>query len=144
MSDLARAIEIAVDAHRGQTRRNGTPYILHPLRIMFSLETEDEMIAGVLHDVVEDSDYTLDQLRDEGFSQEILAAVKCLTKTGDIAYDAYIDRVKANPLARKVKMADLRDNMNLLELDELRESDLTRNEKYFHSFQKLSAANQTS
>lgn len=134
MSDLQKAIEIAVEAHKDQTRRNGSPYILHPLRVMVAMQKEPEQMTAVLHDVVEDSAWTIEQLRAEGFSQPVLDAVTALTKSPDDDYQEYLQRVCSNPVARVVKMADLKDNMNVLELPELTDSDRRRLEKYRAAF----------
>ena len=128
---LEDAISIAALAHKGQKEKANASYILHPLRIMLRMKTEAEMIAGVLHDVVEDSEWTLEQLREQGFSEEILKAVECLTHKEGEDYENYIERVKANDIARKVKLADLEDNMNIRRISsDLTERDLKRLEKY--------------
>ncbi|MBZ0167764.1 MAG: GTP pyrophosphokinase [Candidatus Omnitrophica bacterium] len=134
MSDLQRAIEIAVEAHKDQTRRNGSPYILHPLRVMVSMQNELQQMVAVLHDVVEDSPWTIEQLRAEGFSEAVLDAVAALTKSADDDYQEYLQRVRSNPVARAVKLADLRDNMNVPELPEVTDSDRQRLEKYRAAF----------
>lgn len=109
---LEKAIEIAVEAHRGQLDKAGKIYILHPLRVMLRGRDETEMIVGILHDVVEDTPVTLDMLRLEGFSQEILDALCCITKEKGEDYGHFIDRVLTNPLARRVKLYDIEDNLN--------------------------------
>jgi (p)ppGpp synthase/HD superfamily hydrolase len=130
MATLERAILIAAQAHLGQRDKAGAPYILHPLRLMMRMESEAAMIAAVLHDVVEDSDWTLDQLRGEGFSEEVLHAVDCLTRREDESYDEFISRAKADAVARQVKIADLEDNMNVKRIGEMTPKDLARIEKY--------------
>ena len=112
-SQLEKAVEVALKAHAGQKDKAGAPHILHPLRVMTSLETETEQICGVLHDVVEDTLMTLDQLRKEGFSQEVLDVLEKLTKQEEENYDDYISRVMTHPLAARVKLADLMDNMDV-------------------------------
>jgi hypothetical protein len=113
MSTLQRAIEIALDAHRGQVDKAGAMYILHPLRVMLSLPTEEERIAGILHDVVEDCPgWSLDRLVGEGFSSEIVDAINSVTKRAGEDYFAFIDRAAGNKIGRGVKIADLRDNMS--------------------------------
>ena len=107
MSTLERAIEIAMKAHKGQMDKAGAPYILHPLRVMMSLDSESEMIVGILHDVIEDSAWTAEQLREEGFSEEIIEALDCLTKREGESYEDFIDRAKLTPLSHRVKIADL-------------------------------------
>ncbi|MFY7786918.1 MAG: GTP pyrophosphokinase [Thermoflexibacteraceae bacterium] len=115
MATLERAIQIAVEAHRGQTDRVGVPYVAHLFSVMDRGKTLDEKIVGVLHDLVEDTSWTLDDLRAEGFSENIIEAIRCISKiTDDEDYEEYIERVKSNALAIKVKLNDLLDNMNIL------------------------------
>ena len=138
MADLQRAIAIAVEAHRDQTRRNRSPYVLHPLRVMLSFEDETRRIIGVLHDVVEDSDWSLDDLREEGFAAEVVAAVDALTKREGEDYQDYLDRLETDALARSVKLADLRDNMSVVELPVVREQDTQRLNRYRQAYKLLS------
>lgn len=109
---LEKAIEIAVEAHRGQLDKAGKIYILHPMRVMLRGKNETEMIVGILHDVVEDTPVTLDMLQTEGFSTEILDALKCITKEKGEDYGHFIDRVLTNPLATQIKLYDIEDNLN--------------------------------
>lgn len=109
---LEKAIEIAVEAHRGQIDKAGKIYILHPMRVMLRGKNETEMIVGILHDTVEDTPITLDMLRLEGFSEEILAAISCITKENGESYGDFINRVLTNPLATQVKLYDIEDNLN--------------------------------
>ena len=138
---LAKAIALAAQAHLNQQDKNGDPYILHPLRMMFTLKTESEMIVAVLHDVVEDTDWSLDDLRAEGFSDEIIAGVDAVTRRDDETYDAFVKRAAANPLGRKVKLADLEDNMNIRRLDHLTEKDMARLQRYHQHWRALQADN---
>ena len=138
MSTLLRAIEIATQAHQGQFDKSGKDYIGHPLRVMEMGRTEEEKIAGVLHDVVEDSDWTFEALEAEGFSQEIIAALKCVTKLSENEnYDDFIERVKKNPLAVAVKINDLTDNMDIRRLPYLSDKDIKRLKKYLKAYKKL-------
>lgn len=138
MSTLQRAIEIATQAHQGQFDKSGKDYIGHPLRVMEMGRTEEEKIAGVLHDVVEDSDWTFEALEAEGFSQEIIAALKCVTKLSENEnYDDFIERVKKNPLAIAVKINDLTDNMDIRRLPYLSDKDIKRLKKYLKAYKKL-------
>ncbi len=137
MSGLQRAIEIAVSAHRNQTRKDGSPYVLHPLRLMMSVDSTAEKIVAVLHDVVEDTDVTFEQLEEEGFSEQILNALKLLTHLPDVSYEDYISEIQHHPLARSVKLADLKDNSNVFEIPELRASDWERLQKYHQAFIRL-------
>jgi GTP diphosphokinase / guanosine-3',5'-bis(diphosphate) 3'-diphosphatase len=130
MSTLERAIEIAVKAHTGQRDKGGEAYILHPLRVMLKMRTEAERIIAVLHDVVEDADYTFDDLRTEGFSREIVDAVEALTKRpGESRVDA-AKRAAGNSLACAVKLADNSDNSDMSRIPAPTPKDLERLEEY--------------
>jgi len=120
---LAKAISIAAKAHENQEDRAGKPYILHPIRVMMSMQSEDEMIVAILHDVVEDTDWTIEGLRHEGFSEHILDAVNALTRGEGEMYRDFIERVSLNPLAVKVKLGDLTDNMDVKRLKEMEHRD---------------------
>ena len=138
MSTLQRAIEIATEAHQGQLDKAGRDYIGHPLRVMEMGKTENEKIVGVLHDVIEDSDWTFVKLAEEGFSDEVIAALKCVTKTSENEnYDNFIDRVKKNPLAAAVKINDLTDNMDVRRLPYLSDKDVKRLKKYLKAYKRL-------
>ena len=127
---LEKARKIAEKAHAGQVDKGGHPYILHPVRVMERCETELEKITAVLHDVLEDSEYTLEDLRKEGFADEILEALLCLTHLEGEGYMEYMERICRNPLAARVKYADLQDNMNLSRIPNPTEKDFSRLEKY--------------
>ena len=138
MSTLERAIEIATQAHQGQFDKAGRDYICHPLRVMEMGKTEDEKIVGVLHDVIEDTDWTFEKLTEEGFSQEIISALRCVTKLSENEnYDDFIDRVKKNPLAVAVKINDLTDNMDIRRLPYLSDKDVKRLKKYLKAYKRL-------
>jgi (p)ppGpp synthase/HD superfamily hydrolase len=113
MATIGRALQIAAQAHEGQKDKEGLPYILHPLRVMAQVEGEEAQIVAVLHDVVEDTSVTLDDLRRAGFGEAVLAAVRCVTHAREEPYADYVVRCKANPVARQVKLADLNDNARL-------------------------------
>lgn len=129
-SMLEKAIHLAGAAHAGQVDKAGKPYILHPLRLMLRFSSEEEMIVAALHDVVEDGGVTFEQLRTHGFAQAIVAAVDCLTRRDGESYEDFIARIKANNLARKVKIEDIRDNLDLTRLAAVSENDLLRAAKY--------------
>lgn len=138
MSTLERAIEIATEAHRGQFDKAGNDYIGHPLRVMAMGKTTDEKIVGVLHDVVEDTDWTFERLAAEGFSEEVLDALRCVTKLSeDEPYDKFIARVKTNPLAVMVKLNDLSDNMDIRRLPYISDKDVKRLKKYLRAYKRL-------
>lgn len=127
---LDKAIVIATNAHQGQIDKAGQPYILHPLRVMFSRTSETERICAVLHDVIEDTDITLDYLRNEGFSEDVLSALDALTRRNNESYDEFISRIVNNKIACYVKLADLCDNMNLSRIKNPSQKDNERIEKY--------------
>lgn len=131
MATLERAIEIAVEAHKGQVDKVGEVYILHPLRLMLKMKTATERSVAVLHDVVEDSHWTLDDLRKEGFSEEIISAVDSLTKREAEDYQDFVKRASRNPLGRAVKIADIEDNMDLSRFTHPTAKDHARNEKKY-------------
>ena len=134
---LGRAIELAKQHHKGQTDKAGKPYIEHPLRVMNQMKSEKEKIVAVLHDIVEDTDISLNDLKNEGFSEEVVSAVECLTKQDGENYDSYIERISFNPLAVKIKLADLEDNRDLTRLPQVTDKDLERLEKYDKALEKL-------
>ena len=147
--NLQRAIEIAVEAHKGQLDKGGNLYILHPLRVMMGLDTEDEKIVGVLHDVVEDcKGWTWDRLRSKGFSEKIIDALQSVSKTPEEEvefsrlketgsedevrqhYFAFVKRAAANEIGRKVKVADIKDNLDISRIKTLSNEDMMRLRRY--------------
>ena len=135
---LDRAKAIATSAHEGQVDKAGKPYIEHPMRVMNMGKTVEEKIAGVLHDVVEDSDWTFEMLEKEGIPKDVMDALRCVTKLSkEEDYDHFIERVKTNPLAVKVKLNDLKDNMDITRLGEVTEKDLARLNKYIRAYRQL-------
>lgn len=130
MSTLERAIAIAASAHAGQIDRGGQPYILHPLRVMLRVTTDSERIAAVLHDVVEDSDVSLEALSAEGFSDEVVSAVDALTKRpGETRIEA-ARRAATNTVARIVKLADNAENLDISRITNPTAKDFARLEEY--------------
>ena len=129
---LDKAILIAVISHAGQQDKGGNSYIRHPLRVMEGLDNEDEMVAGVCHDVVEDTAYTLDNLESLGFTKMQLKTIDALTKREGEQYTDSVDRVTKDHTARKVKTRDIRDNMSLWRLKnkKLTEKDMKRMQNY--------------
>ncbi len=135
--NLDQALAIAVAAHAGQKDKVGQPYILHPLRIMHRMATDEERMVAVLHDVVEDSDVTLDDLCRAGFSPAIVEAVDALTRREGETYDLYVARTAYLPLAKRVKVADLEDNMDLRRRWHLEERDRERMNRYRRAYRVL-------
>jgi (p)ppGpp synthase/HD superfamily hydrolase len=131
MSTLERAIAIAAEAHAGLVDKAGAPYILHPLRVMLSVSTTAERIVAVLHDVVEDTHWTFDALLQQGFSEEVVNALASVTKLSeDEPYDVFVARAASNAIGRRVKRADLRDNLDPSRITQPTKKDLERIEKY--------------
>ncbi len=130
MSSLERAIELAAACHAGQTDKAGQPYILHPLRVMMSLDSDDARITAMLHDTVEDGDWTLRGLSEEGFDPVVVAAIDALTHREDETYMDYVRRAAANPIAVAVKRADLTDNLDLSRIPDPTRKDQDRADKY--------------
>jgi (p)ppGpp synthase/HD superfamily hydrolase len=137
MSTLARAIAVAAQAHIDQKDKSGAPYILHPLRMMLRMDTEAEMMVAVLHDVVEDTDWSIDKLRANGFPEVVLTAVESVTHREGESYDDFVARAADNPIGRKVKLADLEDNMDVRRIDDLADRDLERIRKYHRAWRIL-------
>jgi (p)ppGpp synthase/HD superfamily hydrolase len=142
LGGIEQAIAIAVKAHAGQTDKAGQPYILHPLRVMLRVQTPEERIAAVLHDVVEDCGVTLDELRAAGFPEAALEAVEILTHAPQVSEEEYFDAIRraaAHPIARRVKRADLEDNLDIRRIAVLTERDLARLNKYKRAIHLLGA-----
>lgn len=133
-----RAVMIAAEAHLGQFDKAGAPYVNHPLRLRAAAQTETGQIVAVLHDVVEDSAWTLEELRREGFSEDTLRALDALTKREGESYDAFISRVADNPLAKRIKKLDLKDNLDPSRIAEPTAADAARAEKYRAALDRLS------
>jgi len=130
MSTIEKAVEIAAKSHAGDVDKAGHPYLFHPLRLMFAVDQPFEKMAAVLHDVVEDTPVTLEDLRDEGFDQQVINAIEALTKRpGETRLDA-AKRAAANPIARVVKLADVTDNMDLSRIAEPQDKDFERLKEY--------------
>jgi SpoVK/Ycf46/Vps4 family AAA+-type ATPase len=142
---LEKAIKIATQAHKGQKDKYGAPYIGHVTRVMNAGATEDEKIVGVLHDLIEDTDWKFEDLEKEGFPQYIIDAVRCVTKKSeDENYDDFVKRTATNPLAIKVKLNDLTDNMDIRRMPEVTEKDLKRLNKYLKAYKYLENLNAVS
>jgi len=134
---LQKATSIATEAHKGQRDRYDAPYIFHVMRVMMRGKNEDEKLAALLHDVVEDTEYTFEDLQNERFPEHIIEAVRCLTKGKDEPYDDYINRVKTNKLAIAVKINDLEDNMDVRRMTKMEEKDVSRFNKYLRAYHAL-------
>ncbi len=130
-TDMTRkAIKLAFKAHEGQMDKSGLPYVLHPVHVAEQMDDEYSTCVALLHDVVEDTDYTINDLKNEGFPKEVIDAVAAITKPREMSYEDYIKIVKKNPLATKVKLADIQHNSDLTRVVKVSEEDIRRNEKY--------------
>lgn len=137
MVTVEDAISLAVRAHAGQKDRYGQPYILHVIRVAARVFDPPAQMAAALHDVVEDTAVTLDELRLMGYPEPVLAAVECLTRRDSETYEEFIERIAPNPLAVRVKLADLEDNMDLRRGGLLRAGDLERVARYQRAWRRL-------
>ena len=137
--NLHRAIEIALEAHKNVSDKGGNPYILHPLRLMLQMDSEEEMIVAILHDVVEDSEkWSFDKLHKEGFSKKIINSLRSVTKENENEdYEKFIDRSVKDKIGRKVKIADISDNLDISRLKEVTDKDILRINKYKKALEKL-------
>lgn len=134
---INKSFQIAIKAHENQLDKAGKPYILHLLRVSDKGKTDIEKVCGLLHDLIEDTDWTFDRLKQEGFSEEIIDILECLTRKEDEDYTDFIGRLSQNPTAIKVKLNDLEDNMNIIRLSELTEKDVERLKKYLKAYHYL-------
>jgi (p)ppGpp synthase/HD superfamily hydrolase len=137
MANLQRALEIAVESHKHQKQKDGTPYALHPIRLSMSLQSEEQKIVALLHDVVEDTDWTFKDLVAEGFSDNVIEALRLLTHSDGSPYEDYVQRLASNPLAKAVKEADLIDNMDIKRIPEPTDQDFARLQKYHRAWNYL-------
>ena len=137
MNLIDTALAIALRAHTGVVDKAGQPYILHPIRLMLKMNLDEEKATALLHDVIEDSNITADDLLAEGIPETVITAVLALTRQEGETYKAFVLRAKQNPIARKVKIADIEDNLNVLRIKQLTEKDLSRIAKYHKAWQSL-------
>ena len=134
---LSLATSIAIGVHKGQFDKNDKPYLNHVFRVMNAGQTIQEKIVGVLHDVIEDSDMTIEDLINYGFETDILDAVNAMTHYENEDYDEYIDRVISNPIAIRVKINDLTDNMDMRRLKIMDDESIGRLKRYFSAYNKI-------
>jgi (p)ppGpp synthase/HD superfamily hydrolase len=132
------ALRIAIRAHEGQKDKGGRDYVTHPIRVASRCKGLQAKTVALLHDTLEDTSVTVDELRGQGFPEEIIEAVEAVTKRKGERYEAFIERLAGNPLAREVKMADLEDNMDIRRLEEITDRDVTRLRTYLRAWKFLS------
>lgn len=136
-----KALKISFEAHKDQVDKTGLPYVFHPFHLAEQMEDEATTCVALLHDVVEDTDMTFEELEKEGFSAIIIDALKLLTHDDDMPYMDYVTRLKENPIAKAVKRADLMHNSDLSRLDVVSEADIERREKYIKALEILECQN---
>lgn len=133
-----KAMGICFEAHKKQTDKSGIPYVFHPFHLAEQMTDEETTIVALLHDVVEDSDITFEYLENEGFDKAVIDAVKLLThKDKSVKYEDYVKKIKTNPIAKAVKLADLAHNSDITRLDVVTEKDLERRNKYLEAIEIL-------
>ena len=132
-----RALQICFDAHKDQVDKSQIPYVFHPFHLADQMQTEAETVVALLHDVVEDGDYTFADLEKEGFGEEIINALKLLTNNDGSKYMDYVAKIKENPLAKAVKLADLKHNSDITRLDVIDEKALKRRDTYLEAIKFL-------
>lgn len=125
-----KAIKLMFEKHKDQVDKSGIPYVFHPFHLAEQMDDEETTITALLHDIVEDTDTTFDDLRKLGFSDNVINALKLMTHDKNIDYFEYVKNISKNPIARKVKIKDLEHNMDTSRLDEVTDKDLERVKKY--------------
>lgn len=134
---LNKAIIMAVEAHAGQTDKGGAPYIFHPMRLMLATSDPDEQVVAILHDVMEDSDTSVEDLLAIGVTDYQMQALVLMCKDYALTYQQYVEKIGEHPLARKVKLLDLADNMDLTRLQNVTQKDYDRTSKYAKTVEYL-------
>ena len=124
------ALKLCFEAHKEQVDKSGMPYVFHPFHLAEQMNTEETTIVALLHDLVEDTDYTIEALVDMGFDKSLTDAIALMTHADNVAYMDYVRAIKDNPIAKAVKLADLKHNSDLTRLDTIDEKALSRREKY--------------
>lgn len=132
-----KALKLCFEAHKDQVDKSGLPYVFHPFHLAEQMADEETTIVALLHDVVEDSDYQIDDLRKMGFGETVLSAIQLMTHDPDVDYMQYVAQIQKNPLARTVKLADLNHNRDLSRLDRVTPQDEARAEKYQKAIELL-------
>ena len=132
------ALKLSFEAHKDQLDKSGMPYVYHPFHLAEQMNTEEEVAVALLHDVVEDTDFTLDDIRNMGFPETVVRALALMTHDDAVPYMDYVARIKSDPIARAVKLADLRHNSDLSRLDVVDEKAMSRVKKYAEAIKLLS------
>lgn len=133
-----KALKLCFEAHKNQADKSGLPYVFHPFHVAEQMTDEKTTIVALLHDVIEDTSYTLQDLRNLGFDEDVLGALELMTHDKNVPYMDYVAKIKGNAIAKTVKLADLSHNSDLIRLDEINEAALNRVEKYKAAIKLLS------
>ena len=134
-----KALKVCFDMHKDQTDKSGLPYVFHPFHLAEQMKDEATTVVALLHDVVEDTEITIDDLQKMGFSQEVLEAIALMTHNDEVPYMEYVARIKTNPIARAVKLADLKHNSDMTRLESITPYDKERASKYKRAIRLLKA-----
>lgn len=132
-----KALKLCFEAHKEQLDQSGMPYVFHPFHVAEEMRDEETTVVALLHDVIEDTNYTLDDLRNLGFSNTVIEAVEAMTHLPEVSYEDYLRRIKRNPIAKTVKLADIRHNSDLTRLDVIDEKADYWKKKYQFAYQVL-------
>ena len=132
-----KALKLCFEAHKNQLDKSGMPYVFHPFHLAEQMTDENTTAVALLHDVIEDTDYTLDDLRKLGFTEDVVSAVGLMTHAEGVPYMEYVAEIKKNPIAKAVKLADLRHNSDTSRLDVVTERDIAREAKYAEAIKLL-------
>ena len=135
------ALKLCFEAHKDQIDKSGMPYVFHPFHLAEQMADENTTIVALLHDVIEDTEYTLDDLRKFGFAEDVLSAISLMTHADDVPYMEYVVKIKTNPIAKAVKLADLKHNSDLSRLDRITQKDEERAKKYKQAIELLENSN---
>lgn len=135
--ETKKAMKLCFEVHKEQKDKSGLPYVFHPFHLAEQMDDENSVVVALLHDVVEDSEMTFEDLEAMGFHKEVINALKLLTHEDDVDYFEYVNKIKENPLATKVKLADLRHNSDASRLDKMTQRDIERANKYKKAIQVL-------
>ena len=135
------ALKLCFEAHKDQIDKSGMPYVFHPFHLAEQMADENTTIVALLHDVIEDTEYTLDDLRKFGFAEDVLSAISLMTHADDVPYKEYVVKIKTNPIAKAVKLADLKHNSDMSRLDRITQTDEERAKKYKQAIELLENSN---
>ena len=131
------ALKLCFEAHKNQVDKSGMPYVFHPFHLAEQMQDEDTTIVALLHDVIEDTEYTIDDLRNKGFSDKVIDAISLMTHDSSVPYMEYVAQIKTNPIAKAVKLADLKHNSDITRLESITAKDEERAEKYRSAIELL-------